>query len=456
MRYCLVLLILTVGSCSGIGQDDLLGAWYGRVEFTGGSLRINFHLDLSNGSWEGHLESPDQGSAKRSFSEIHLEDHRLFLAVQSMQWEFEGGYVPETNRLNGVIRQGGQLYPLELTREPILKQVYVRPQTPKAPFPYKSEEVVFKNGEISLAGTLTYPEQGNSFPAVVLISGSGPQDRDETIAEHKPFWVIADFLSRRGFAVLRYDDRGTGSSGGRFFGATSADFSLDAEAGLNFLKQHPSVNPARVGLMGHSEGGMIGAMVAARNEEVRFVISLAGTGLNGAEVLRIQTELIAVSGGMAPAAAKNHTEQNQKVFALALKHKDMNELTKVLRDFYHKEQPDMDPSLVDQMIKTISDPWLLYFLAYDPSEDWKRVKCPILAVNGSLDLQVTPAENLYAIAKAANEGENFEVTIEEFAGLNHLFQTTDTGNIDEYVKLEETFSPRVLERLTEWLTVHSR
>jgi len=440
---------MAIWACQG--QPSALGHWYGMVEFGGGALMVNFFLEESSGMLTGILESPDQSNAKRTFSKVVIEQSLVEMELDALQWSFSGKFDSGRNVLEGAIRQGGEAYPLTMQREPIAKKQYNRPQMPRSPFPYQIEEVQIPNGEHYLAGTLTYPSTGKPSGVVVLISGSGPQDRDETIAEHKPFWVIADYLTRRGIAVLRYDDRGVAQSTGTFKGATSLDFSHDAEAAVRFLQKHKAIRPDKIGLMGHSEGGMIAAMVAARNADVRFVVSLAGTALVGKEVLRIQTELISIVAGVPPATARQTAEQNQKIFSVALSEKDPVKVPDVLRAYFKKEHPEMDASLVERSIQTIADAWFLFFMAYDPSVDWARVKCPILAVNGSLDLQVTPEENLCGIANAANDGGNFDVTIEAFQGLNHLFQSTATGNIDEYAQLEETFSERVLERLAAWL-----
>jgi uncharacterized protein len=300
----------------------------------------------------------------------------------------------------------------------------------------------------TLAGTLTIPQGKGPFPAVLLITGSGPQDRDESLLGHKPFLVLSDWLTRKGIEVLRADDRGMGKSTGVFGTATTADFATDVEAGVAFLKTRPEVNAKKIGLIGHSEGGIIAPMVAARNPDVGCIVMLAGSGVPGDQILVEQRKLIAEAGGMSKEQAEKEALEERAVLALVVKEKDSPELEKDLRAGLEKDVKE--PELGAQ-VKVLTSPWFRYFLAYDPGPALKKVKCPVLALNGEKDLQVPPDLNLPTISKALTEGGNKNFEVVELPGLNHLFQTATTGSPTEYATIEETMSPVVLGKVSEWI-----
>ena len=357
----------------------------------------------------------------------------------------------------------GNKLPLILGREPAAKKEIKRPQEPKAPFPYTAEEVIFHNDKaaVNLAGTLTLPEGEGNFPAVVLISGSGPQDRNEEILGHKPFLVIADYLTRNGIAVLRYDDRGVGKSKGFFSLANSADFATDAAAAMEYLKTRQEIDSTKIGLVGHSEGGLIAPMVAADSKEVAFIVLLAGTGISGDALLLKQEELIARASGVSEERIAKSKLRNKELFFLVRQFDNRDALKKVLADkineFIDEEETvafteEMDrEAYVNQQVSKLANPWMMYFLKHNPATDLQKVTCPVLAVNGSTDLQVPATENLSAIKAALEQGGNQEVTVKEYTGLNHLFQESETGSPDEYGAIEQTFSPLVLAEVTEWI-----
>lgn len=388
--------------------------------------------------------------------------------VASIGGAFEGVLNAKKTEVKGKWTQGGASLDLVLTREESLSAepiiAPVRPQTPVAPFPYLVEEVSFRNETdgVQLAGTLTIPTIDHPCPAVVLISGSGPQDRDETLLDHKPFWVIADHLSRHGIAVLRFDDRGTGASQGDFSAATSENFANDAEAAFDHLKRDKRIAKNAIGLMGHSEGGIIAPMVAARRNDVAFAILLAGTGVNGKEILLSQGQLILQAEGV--------TDENllnaQRLTQLALidsvleaaADATQDELTaaaiKRLTETLPKESIPDDKlnATVSAGIQRMNSPWFRFFLTYEPATLLQRVKCPVLALNGEKDVQVDPRLNLPAIEAALEKGGNTRFRTVEFPALNHLFQTCMTGGLSEYQAIEETISPTVLQTITEWIT----
>jgi dipeptidyl aminopeptidase/acylaminoacyl peptidase len=337
-----------------------------------------------------------------------------------------------------------------------------RPQEPKPPFPYTSEDVTFTNDKfnIRIAGTLTLPHGKGPFKAVILITGSGAQNRNEELMGHKPFLIIADYLSRNGIAVLRYDDRGVGGSQGNYQEATSADLATDAEAAFNFLKNNPKINRKKIGLIGHSEGGLIAPILAASNTDIGFIVSLAGPGVTGQQILVRQTEDINRLSGMKENAIKESVETDKKLYAVLRKEKDNNKAEKKILALYSeilkkRKTPEAEAEKEVQQLKqrfgTRTYTWLRYFLTTDPARFWKKVECPVLALNGEKDLQVAAHENLPAIEKALNSGGNKSVKTVSLPGLNHLFQHCTTGLPAEYGTIEETFSPEVLKIIANWI-----
>jgi len=318
------------------------------------------------------------------------------------------------------------------------------------PYPYRDEDVTYENKSvgIKLAGTLTIPPGTGPFPAVVLVAGSGRHDRDETVYGHKPFLVLADYLTRKGIVVLRYDKRGLGQSGGDNAAATTADFATDAEAGLYYLKSCPEVNAHKIGLIGHSEGGVIAPMVAARNPDVAFIVMMAGSGVPGDEILAAQSLLIAQSMGASPERAERAAAEEREVLAMVKAESDNSALEKKLREKLAGKVPEAQ---IGMQIKQISSPWYRYFITYDPATALRKVTCPVLAINGEKDLQIPPKQNLPAIRQALEAAGNKNFEVEEMPGLNHLFQTAKTGSISEYAEIDETMSPVVLEKIASWI-----
>lgn len=330
-----------------------------------------------------------------------------------------------------------------------------RPQTPKGPFDYQVKEVVVQNklDQVELSATLTLPSNGKDFPAIILISGSGPQDRDETLMEHKPFAVIADFLTKNGIAVLRFDDRGVGKSTGSFENATSAEFANDALACFDFLRKQKKINPAKIGLLGHSEGGMVAAMVAAQQKEVAFVISLAGTGVTGKEILSKQNIDIGLSSGMSRKDAEANRDNVMEMLDIVMNTQDLQLAEQLLNtklDSMLAPQkafiPDYEGFKKNQ-IAGINSRWMKFFLTYDPAKDWQQVKCPVLLLNGEKDIQVDATINLEAISKALESGGNVDYRTVVFQQMNHLFQVCEKCNLQEYATIKQTISPDVLEEI---------
>ncbi|GGM96872.1 hypothetical protein GCM10010967_33270 [Dyadobacter beijingensis] len=343
------------------------------------------------------------------------------------------------------------------------KMAEARPQEPETPYPYHTEEVTFRNDSagITLAGTLTLSDKKGSFPAVVLITGSGPQNRNEEVLGHKPFLVIADYLTRRGFAVLRYDDRGVGKSTGKFNNATTADVTTDAESAVAYLKTRQEINSGKIGLAGHSEGGLVAAIAASRTKDIGFIISLAGPGAKGIDVITLQSELIARAGGVDEAGIALIKRANRETTEIIRSTPDTAGLRAKLMAYTKANLHDyplkmMYPGQSKEdffkfQVNMLCSPWYRYAFEIEPASYFKKVKCPVLALNGSKDLQVDASQNLPPILKAVREGGNANVTVKELPGLNHLFQPCKTGHPNEYGKIRETFSPTALAAMADWL-----
>jgi pimeloyl-ACP methyl ester carboxylesterase len=310
---------------------------------------------------------------------------------------------------------------------------------------------MYENQDIKLAGTLTRPRGAGPFPAAIMITGSGPQDRDETLMSHKPFLVIADYLTRRGIAVLRVDDRGMGKSTGNSMRTSLDEMAGDVLAGVNFLKSRKEIDPKKIGVVGHSEGGVVGPLAASRSSDVAFVVMLAGTGVTGEEVLRIQGELVVRSSGGNDAAVKQTRSTQERTFAVLRKFRDEKD-EKVVSDALKAALPEVPQSA----FASVTAAEMRSFLFLDPSEALRKVKVPVLALNGSRDVQVSPQQNLPAIVAALAAGGNTDFTVTELPGLNHLFQKCVTCAPSEYGNLEETFSPVALEIVGDWVLKHTR
>jgi pimeloyl-ACP methyl ester carboxylesterase len=348
---------------------------------------------------------------------------------------------------------------LILVYQPVIK----RPQEPSKPYPYNSEEITFQNtlANITLAGTLTLPSKEGNYPAVVLISGSGAQNRNEEISGHKPFLIIADYLTRRGIAVLRFDDRGVGKSTGDFKAATTADFATDAASAVAFLRTRKEINTNRIGLIGHSEGGIVAPMVASSSEDVNFIVMLASPGIEIRKVLMMQQELIPRSLGASETDVQKSIAISEKAFQMISTTTDRNtlkaDLAKLIEEYYD-DVPAMlrPPNLTKNQViamqsDMLSSTWYQYLLNYDPQPTLAKVTCPVLALNGEKDIQVTSKENLAGIRDASTKGGNTNVTVKELANLNHLFQNCETCSITEYETIAETFSPLALKEMSDWI-----
>lgn len=447
--------------CSGWSvAQSLEGNWQGTLSAQSTEIGMNFHFYQEDGSWKGYLDIPQQGLKKFALQEVSFEDDSLYINMPQLGAQYSGALQEDRKTIKGEFTQYGAHFPLHLSRG---KTSISRPQEPTPPYPYETKEVVFENkmGDFKLSGTLSFPKEKGHFPAVILIHGSGPNGRDETLLEHKPFLVLADYLTRHGIAVLRYDKRGIGKSEGHYKGATSLDFAEDTEAALNFLKQQPTIDSTKIGLIGHSEGGIIAPMVATNHPEIEFIILMAGTGVSGADILLKQQHLIGTQLGQSEAYLKSTLEVNKKAYQLINDYYEQDELATRLRDLFEhaiKEHPILltEPDLTQEeyltkTIDTYTDSWMQFFLTYDPAPALSKVKSLVLAINGTKDLQVDADQNLPIIKKALTKGGNTAIQINYISGVNHLFQESKTGALQEYGEIEQTLAPKVLELIKDWI-----
>lgn len=453
-KIYLALTFMCITMNIGFAQE-LAGTWLGKLAVGGNGLRIVFGIGYSDNGYTATMQSPDQSPVKIPVATVTYANAGVTLEIPSLTVVYKGNVV-DGDMIKGVFTQQGQSFPLDLSRlkDPASQTAAApqkpnRPQEPKAPYPYREEEVVFSNNEaaINLAGTFTCPAQSGRFPAVILVAGSGPNNRNEEIFGHKPFLVLADHLTRNGIAVLRYDKRGTGKSEGNFASASIGDFASDARAAIDYLRSKEEVDNGRIGIIGHSEGASV-AFVVAAGDNVSFLVSLAGSGIKGVDLLDMQREAIFSAAGM----SKEYIEQSNALLNQAY------QMTKSITDRRVLEEKitelfagTMLSGQAPQTVRQLTSAGMRSFLDFDPQKYYPAVRCPVLALNGEKDLQVPYAPNLKAIEQGISSNGNNRVTTISYPGLNHLFQQAKTGLVDEYGRIEETFNPVVMDGITGWI-----
>jgi hypothetical protein len=447
---------------SSLNAQDIIGQWNGILKFQGVQLRLVFNIEKVDTIFAATMDSPDQGANGIPVKSVSFKNSVLKLELPNIFIQYEG-ILNDESTIVGNFKQGAISIPLTLTKEIAKKEVVIRPQEPQKPYGYYTEDVYFENRKenFTLAGTLSLPQKEGIFPAVILISGSGPQNRDEEVFGHKPFLVLSDYLTKNGIAVLRFDDRGTAESKGNFQTATSFDFAIDVESAANYLRSRKEINKKKIGLIGHSEGGIIAPMLAAKDKEISFIVLLAGTGIIGSDLLLLQQELIGRANGISETELQKSKKESKAAFDLIQKFENNDSLKLELGSFIKQHLDDeilaqiQNGMSLDDFIKNqvdvLTTPWMYNFLNYDPSIILEKVKCPVLALNGSKDLQVPSKINLDAIETALKKAKNKNITIKELAGLNHLFQECETGSPVEYAKIEQTFSPTALKEIADWI-----
>jgi len=460
MKTLSVLISTLFISISSFGQD-ITGQWNGVLKVQGTQLRLVFNVTKTDNGFSSTMDSPDQGTNGIPVTNTTFENSKIKFVVANARIEYNGEL--KEKEFVGTFNQGGQEFPMNLSRKTIEKEVVKRPQEPSKPYSYYSEDVTFENtkANISLSGTLTLPKKDGIFPVVILITGSGPQNRDEELLGHKPFLVLSDYLTKNGIAVLRYDDRGTAESKGDFKTATSLDFASDVESAIKYLQTRKEINKKKIGLIGHSEGGIIAPMVAGKSKDISFIVLLAGTGISGDQLLLLQQELIGKASGVSDDELQKAKVINKGVFDIVTKSNNSetlktdltNYMKQALKDEPEYEKPTgmSEDDFIKLQVNQLTSPWMQYFIKYNPAIILEKVKCPVLALNGEKDLQVPPKVNLEAIKKGLEKGGNKKVTIKELPKLNHLFQECETGSLDEYAKIEQTFSPTALTEISNWI-----
>ena len=455
MKKIVFFLIAIFASFTMLAQE-ITGQWNGVLKVPGAQLRVVFNVSKTENGFSSTMDSPDQGAKGIPVTTTSFENSILKLQIPAASISYEGELNKE-NVIVGNFVQAGQSFGMNMSRGIIEKMVAIRPQVPKVPYSYYTEEVTFENkiDKNVLAGTLGLPQKEGHFPAVILISGSGPQNRDEELMGHKPFLVLTDYLTKKGIAVLRFDDRGVAKSTGDFKKATTMDFAKDVQAGVDYLCSRKEIDKNKIGLIGHSEGGVIAPIVAANSKDINFIVLLAGTGIRGDKLMLLQKEKIERQMGV----PESEIQKGQEIFkgaydlVLASSENDNNLSTKIKSYFKLQFGDKMNEEQISGLTSQITSPWMIYFLKFDPSTALEKVKCPVLAINGDKDLQVPADVNINAIKKALAKGGNKKVTTKIVPNLNHLFQESKTGSPDEYATIEQTFSPIALEELSKWILV---
>ena len=449
-----LLLILTVLISTPCLGQNLEGSWKGIIEIQGTKLNLVFNFKESGGNWSATMDSPDQGGFGIPMDEVTINQNKVLVKSKALQLTYEGTITKDC--IEGIFQQSFLQVPLNLKSD--TSEASQRPQEPQPPFPYQIENISFPSLDksITLSGTLTLPDDLKKHPAVVLIAGSGPANRDEEIFGHKPFAVIADYLTRQGLAVLRYDKRGIGESTGSLRKATTLNLAEDVEASIQFLRNHPNIQSNNIGLIGHSEGGIIAPMVASRDQAISFIVLLAAPGMTGKQILKKQNE---------ESIQRSPITNDQKTKALNVAVQYLDYLAQTSSEGTSTEAlhntldsiisinlaEDIFPQVSrEEMIKSTNNNWIIYFLNLDPSEYLKKVHCPILALNGTKDIQVEANSNLERIESSVKNKEL--LTVKKYLNLNHLFQKAETGAINEYAQIQETFSEDVLKDILTWIS----
>jgi hypothetical protein len=482
MKYLLTFATLLFSTLTF--SQGIAGNWEGSAEVQGTELPIIFHIMKdSAGNYSATFDSPKQQAYDIGCSGVIQKVDSVIISIAIIKGTYAGKLSADGLKLTGYLSQGGASLPLNLVKTGNIAKANQpnRPQTPKPPYPYKSEDVVYSNADNSIKFGATFtvplPEPGVDYfrapiyPTVILITGSGPEDRDETMFDHKPFAVIADYLTRRGIAVLSVDDRGVGKTTGNFTTATTADFANDVEAGIEYLKTRQDVDVSHIGLVGHSEGGIIAPMIAAKRKDIKFIVMLAGPGINVLDLMVQQSADVMLSTGTPKVDVDLYNPLYKNMVTAILHAKDSTEASKKAIAIFKQWQKDKTASTIknttgvenekgiinftNTFIKQLSSPWLSFFMKINPVDYLTKVTCSVLALNGEKDIQVAAKPNLAAIKAALEKNKNADFKTEEIPGLNHLFQHCKKCTVEEYGELEETFAPKVLAIMGDWIKAES-
>ena len=462
--------VLKVSTClqqSNPAQKRLEGIWVGILEVQGVKLRLILKIAQdSAGALSAKLDVPDQGASDLPIETISLQGETLRFEAKNLGLTYEGTLAADRSEIAGTLKQEPGTFPVTFKKTDKAPKIG-RPQDPQKPYPYLEEEVSYENktDAVKLAGTLTLPRTGGPFPAVLLITGSGPQDRNEMIGGHRPFLVLADHLTRLGIAVLRVDDRGMGGSSRGALTATTENYVGDVLTGVEFLKGRKEINPRQIGLIGHSEGGTIASMAAVRSKDVAFIVMMAGTGLPGDEEGLIQTDMLLKAQGFDDESIRLARELYTAIFAILKGRDDSATAEKQIRTVVSTrtaamtdvQRKNLEPLLqaINTQTQAYLTEWFRFYLRYDSRPTLRKVKIPVLAINGEMDMQVAAKANLDSIAAALKQAGNPDFSTVLLPKMNHLFQTTSTGLLSEYGELEETISPIALKTMSDWILKHT-
>lgn len=465
MKWMVCFVLACTCSFAAYAQSPLAGKWTGKLAAF--DLRIVFNISEKNSKLVATMDSPDQGAKDIPCDDVIVNGNNVTIGVSIIGGSYNGILSEDKKTIEGKWMQGGGSFDLSVGKDGI-PEAKPKPQTPKPPFGYKVEEVEYDNADksVHLAGTLTLPSKGNKFPAAILISGSGQQDRDESLMGHKPFAVLADRLTKLGFAVLRVDDRGIGKSTGDVDKATTADFAKDVMTSLDYLKSRSDIDPERVGLIGHSEGGMIAAIVAAERKDIDFMVLLAGPGIKGVDLMDEQGEQLNRSGGLSKEAIAAYKPLYRRFLELSASGIDSATYATKAREAFHAWKATTDEKLLKEigfsdrvstemifnnLIPQFATPWMQYFLAFDPAPWLEKTTAKVLALNGDKDIQVIAQSNTVAVKKALAKSKSPLFEVKVLPGLNHLFQKCTVCNVPEYGMLDETFAESAITEITSWL-----
>jgi len=462
LTSALILLLVPILINAQSIPTEIAGKWMGKIN-VGVELRLVFNYKISGDTIYTTIDSPDQGVKGIPTEKTTFLDNEITITIPIIGGSFTGKFIRDSVLINGIWKQSGGNLPIKLLKVDSVETAK-RPQNPIKPYPYKEEEVVFKNKSaesVFLAGTLTIPQGSGPFKAVILVSGSGPQNRDEFILGHSPFLILSDRLTRQGIIVLRYDDRGVAKSTGDFNAATTMDFASDADAAVKYLKSRKDLIISEIGIAGHSEGGLIAPITATKNKNVDFIVMLAGPGIPGDSILNLQGDLIAKASGFTDSMIYYYSAIRHAIINVVKEETDMQVISQKIITINKEFLKTTPPYILDQMQMSAKDStsaldfyanvWTKYFLSYDPRPTLEKLKIPVLALNGTSDLQVPFKENLNGIEMALKKSGSGNYKIMEMKGLNHLFQVSESGSPGEYSILEETFNEEVMEIIANWI-----
>jgi pimeloyl-ACP methyl ester carboxylesterase len=460
MKTIIAFIIVTSISIASAFSQDISGDWSGKTKRGEKELTFVFNFKKEKNTYSATMAVPTFRIDGIKPTATTFENGTLIIDGSNVGMNYKGIYNKELQIFEGTYKEGAIVLSLNLKRGAEKTADSRRPQEPIKPYPYYEEEVVFENvgAKVSLSGTLTLPSKNGNFPVAILISGSGAQDRDESFMGHKPFLVLSDHLTRQGIAVLRFDDRGHGKSTGDFGAATTADFAKDVLSAVTYLKTRKDIDLKHIGLIGHSEGGIIAPLVANQTKDVSFIVLLASTGISGTELSVMQSKTLR---GFPVDDEVAYEKNTRKAIAIVTSNKSnqeiKNELTKHYNEFLRPILTSLGApekninAFIDGQLKTSLKPWSKYFLQYNPADEFEKLQIPVLSLNGNKDTQVDAKINQTGIKNALIKGENKDYKIVELENLNHFFQECETGKMNEYRKIDQTFSPLALKEISTWV-----